>query len=214
MSNEFPSNSKSVPIQPKLTPENEKNVESVITGLARKQKKSLLKRFTDVMVGGDSKSVGHYVLMEVVVPQVKDMLLEAASGGFEKLIFGEARRARYGVRPGVSRPPTNYARMGNNPIGSTIRDARDRPPNPATTRRQEIDDILLATRVEAELVLERLYDLLKEYDSVTVSDLYSLVGWSSSYTDQKWGWTSLTGSSVRRNRDGYVLELPATSPLD
>jgi hypothetical protein len=203
-----------MPIQPKLTPENEKKVESVITGLAKKQKKSLLKRFTDVMVGGDSKSVGHYVLMDVVVPQLKDMLLEAASGGFEKLIFGEARRARYGSRPGVSRPPTNYARMGNNPIGSTMREARDRPPNPATPRRQEIDDILLATRVEAELVLERLYDLLKEYESVTVSDLYSLVGWSSSYTDQKWGWTSLTGSSVRRTRDGYILELPATSSLD
>ena len=77
-----------------------------------------------------------------------------------------------------------------------------------------MDDILLATRVEAETVVDRMYDLLREYEMVSVSDLYSLLGLSSSYTDQKWGWTNLQSLDIRRVRDGYILNLPKTIPLD
>lgn len=59
-----------------------------------------------------------------------------------------------------------------------------------------------------------MYDLLKEYESASISDLYSLVGWSSNYVDQKWGWMDLHGSQVRRTHDGYILEFPRPVRLD
>jgi hypothetical protein len=216
MTAEFPGNSK-MPRPHTPAPEPEKKVESVVTNNVEKRKKSLLKRFTEIFIGGDSKSVVHYVFSEVLVPQAKDMITEAASQGFERLIYGENRAPRRGPGrggPGYNSGPTNYTRYavrGNNPIGRAGGEDR-RPVH--VGRSQSIDDILLATRVEAETVLDRLYDLLKEYETASVSDLYSLVGLSSSYTDQKWGWTDLHGSQIRRVRDGYIIELPKTVALD
>lgn len=216
MSDEFPSNSKSVR-QPKPSPETEKNIESVLSSVAGKKKKSLLKRFTDVMIGGDSKSVVHYVMMDVVVPQVKDLLAEATSGAIEKMIYGESRPRgpRYGGRPAGPTNYTKYSVRGTNPIGSAMRDPRDRPPNPSPIPRQlDYEEILLQTRVEAETVLERMYDLVREYEAASIHDLKSLVGWSANYTDQKWGWMDLQGSLIRRTRDGYMLEFPRPVALD
>lgn len=213
MTGEFPGNSK-MPRPQTPVPE-EKNVESVVTNSVEKRKKSLFKRFTEIFIGGDSKSVVHYVVMEVLVPQAKDMMSEAVSSGFERMIYGESspgRRRGSGSRPSGSPTPYNrYAVRGNNPIGRA--GSGDHRPI-AEARTQRVDDILLATRVEAETVLDRLYDLLKEYESASVADLNSLVGLSSNYTDQKWGWMDLHGSQVRRVRDGYILELPKIVSLD
>jgi hypothetical protein len=209
---EFPSNSK-LPRADSGT--SDKVVEQVVSGEVSSRKKPLGRRLREVFIGGDTKSVVSYVFTEVLLPQAKEMLTEAVSSGFEKLIYGESRPGRrYGSRPTVTPGPTNYTRYavrGNNPIGR--HGVEDRRPT-ASVRTHELDDILLATRVEAETVVDRLYDLLREYESVSVADLRSLIGWSSSYTDQKWGWTDLHGTEVRRVRDGYILILPKTTSLD
>jgi hypothetical protein len=209
---DLPSNSKSQ--RPQASAKEEKNVESVVTNKVETRKKSLLKRFTEVFIGGDSRSVVQYVLNDVLLPQAKDMITEAASQGFERLIYGDSRPSRRfssGARP---QGPTNYTRYavrGNNPLGRAGGEDRRAVPQ---QRDRSVDDILLATRVEADTVMDRLYDLLKEYEVVSVADLYSLVGLSGTYVDQKWGWVDLHGSQVRRVRDGYVLDLPRTVSLD
>lgn len=209
---EFPSNSKN-PQTPKPA---DKVVEQVVTGEVASRKKPLGRRLREIFIGGDTKSVVSYVITDVLVPQAKDMFAEAVSSGFERLIYGDASRPgrRYGGRPHTGPGPTNYTRYavrGNNPIGRQVHDER-RPT--ASVRTQDIDDILLETRPEAELVVDRLYDLLRDYGTVTVADLSTLVGWTPQYTDQKWGWTDLQGTDVRRVRDGYILILPKTTSLD
>jgi hypothetical protein len=208
---EFPSNSKSS--QPPKA--EEKVVESVVSGEVTSRKKSLGRRLREVLIGGDTKSVINYVVTDVLIPQAKDMLSEAVSSGIERLIYGDSRpSSRYGRRPGVGPGPTNYSQYstrGNNPIGR--QGFQDRRPN-ASVSTETIDDILLATRVEADTVMDRMFDLLRDYESVSVADLRSLIGWSSQFTDQKWGWTDLQGAGVRRVREGYILALPKIVPLD
>lgn len=211
---EFPSNSKNSQTTPQTQ---ERVVEAVVSSEATSRKKPLGRRLREVLIGGDTKSVINYVFSDVLMPQAKEMFVEAVSSGFEKLIYGEARSSRrYGGqgRPQTGPGPTNYTRYavrGNNPIGRQTQESRR--PN-ASIRTQEIDDILLATRVEAELVVDRLYDLLRDYETVTVADLRSLLNWTSDYTDRKWGWTDLSGTDVRRVRDGYILVLPKPIALD
>lgn len=205
----FPPNSKNP------QPASERKIEKVTVTEAVARPRSLGKRFKDLFIGGDSRNVLHYVVMDVLVPQAKDMLSEAVSQGFERLIYGENRPRRHNTRSVGSPGPINYTRYaarGNNPIGRTIRE-EERSPT-AKVRGHGIDDILLATRPEAETVLTRMYDILREYETVSVADLYSLVGWSASYVDQKWGWTDLHGSAVTRVHGGYILTLPTTVALD
>lgn len=210
---EYPGNSKN----PRS--ENEpKNIERVVTGEVVSKKKSLGRRFRDVFIGGDSSSVFEYVVLEVLIPQAKDMLAEAFTQGFERMIFGEPRSPR-GRSTTRSSTPTNYtsynryAARGNNPVGRSDRETRTIVRGNLQSR--DIDEIVLATRIEAETVLERMYDLLDDYEIVSVSDMKSLVGLSSSHVDNKWGWTTLAGSNVRRDRHGgYALDLPKPEPLD
>jgi hypothetical protein len=214
---EFPGNAKA-PRPQASEPKDEKKIESVVTNEVTTRKKSLLKRFVNVFIGGDSKTVVNYVLMDVLLPQAREMIADAASSGVERMIYGEARPGHR--RGGPSRyaggGPTAYNRYavrGNNPLGRAgaddKREVHDR------VRGHEVDDLLFATRVEAETTLERMYDLLKEYETVSIADLNSLVERSSSYTDQKWGWTNLHGCRIFRDRSsGYVLELPKVGPID
>lgn len=207
--NEFPSNSK----RPQPAATEPKNVERVVVGEATSKKKSLGKRMKEMFIGGDSRSVTHYVLAEVIIPQVKDLITEVAQQGLERMIYGDNRTSRRpGPRPGPS-SHTDYRRYsgrGNNPVGRATREERP----PASVQSRGMDDIHLQTRVEAETVIERMYDLLGEYDLVSVADLFTLVGWTSTHVDQKWGWESLTGANVQRVRDGYILNLPKPQPLD
>lgn len=213
MTTDFPGNSKTP--RPQTPEKPEKNIESVVTNKVETRKKPLMKRFMDVFIGGDSRSVLQYVITDVLVPQAKDMITEAASQGFERLIYGESRPSgRYRGRGPSSSGPVQYNRYavrGNNPIGRAGDPDRRSMASPRT---QHVEDILLATRIEGDTVLERMYDLLREYETVSVADLNSLVDRSSSYVDQKWGWTDLEGSTVRRVRDGYILDLPKVVPLD
>lgn len=205
---EYPSNAKN--------PQNKPKIEKVVQGEVSRKKRSLGKRLKETFIGGDSRSVIEYVFLDVLVPAAKDMFTDAASQGFERLIYGEdrARNRRTGYRPGpiVSSGYTNYTRYSSN------KPARDERPDPRMRTRdvRSYEDIVCATRIEADNVLQHMFDLLRQYDTVTVADLYSLVGLSGSYTDANWGWNDLQGSAVSRihGGGGYALELPKPQPLD
>jgi hypothetical protein len=77
----------------------------------------------------------------------------------------------------------------------------------------DFDEIVLSSRREAEDVIDRLFDLVGQYGSATVSDLYELVGLPSTHTDNKWGWEDARGAGVTRVRNGYLLDLPEPEPL-
>ena len=78
----------------------------------------------------------------------------------------------------------------------------------------DFDEIVLATRAEAEEVIDNLFALVDSYDTATVADLYGMVGQTGSYTDEKWGWSDLRGTSISRVKGGYLLDLPRPQYLD
>ena len=74
-------------------------------------------------------------------------------------------------------------------------------------------EILLADRGDAEIVLDRLGDLIDEYQTASVADLYSLTGISQEFTDNRWGWDSLEGARVVRAGRMFMLDLPVPIAL-
>lgn len=212
MVTEFPSNSRTSKEPPEVQ---EKNVERVVKSEVVRRKKPLSRRFVDIFVGGDARSVWGYVTQDVLVPAAKDMFADAVSQGVERMIFGEGR-SRPGRRSGAraGQPYIAYNRYsGSTPKGRTPQDDR-----PQISRRgrasHDFDEIILNSRVEADEVIDRLFDLVSKYGTATVADLYDLVGVTGSYTDDRWGWTALNGAGVTRVRHGYLLDLPRPEPLD
>ena len=207
MSNsEFPPNSESS----KKSTNPGKDITPVVSSGAVRRKKSLRKQFTETFVAGDAKTAARYSIFEIMLPAARDMIVETLQEGVAKLFNGESRR-RSSTPPQAG--PTGYVSYNRYAMGG-----RNSGPSRAISRqaraRHNFDEIVLDDRVEAEEVIDRLFDLVSRYESATVADLYELVGLSSSHTDHKWGWTELHGAGVSRIRGGYLLDLPEPEALD
>lgn len=212
----FPSNSRFDKPEPKkisAETQEDKRVERVTTNDVVRRKTPLSRRLREAFGGDDTRTVADYVLMDVMVPAAKDMMVDAVTQGFERLIFGEARSSTR--RAAASRGNSGYVSY-NRFSGKSV--APKDEARPTISRRARVnhdfDEIILETRLEAEQVLERLYDIINRYDSATVADLYDLVGITGEFTDNKWGWTNLHGSGVTRVRNGYLLDLPKPEPVE
>lgn len=207
---DYPSNSRKKPTAKAQEP---KKIQKVVEGEVLRRKKPLSKRFAETFTGGDARGVWEYVMLDVLIPAAKDMMADAVSQGVERMIFGEARSSsRRGSRGGGNNGYVNY--HSRYAPSSSIRREEPRQISRRSRSSHNFDEIILATRVEAEEVIDRLFDLVAKYEQATVSDLYDLVGATGSYVDEKWGWTDLRGAGVSRIRNGYLLDLPKPDPLD
>ena len=177
----------------------EKKVEKVVSGSVKSKKKNGLQKITNVFVPEDVDDVKSYIFEDIVVPAVKDIILDAV-------------RAFLGVN-GTSRGRSSTSSKISYRKYYDDRYRRDSAPTRTTTG-YDYDDIILETRGEAEDVLERMEELIDMYQLVSVADFYDLVGVSGNYTDNKYGWTNVRNASVVRVRDGYMIKLPKALPLN
>ena len=216
---DFPSNSEKGKARPvnkdnkpaikKKAPE--KNIEKVVTGEVSKKPKSAGRRARDVIFGEEFKAAAHYVMNEVLIPAVRNLIVDTTTKGIERVIYGDSAPRRSSIGSTGSR--YSY----NSPVNRNIQRRGNLPDQPSrfstNRRRHNIDDILLTSREEAEKVVERLIDVIDTYDCASIADLYELVGFPSSYTDNQWGWFYMHPVNIRQVREGYLIDLPPVEPI-
>lgn len=182
----------------------EKKVEKVISGKVMTRKKPLGRKFSETFLGDDIGNVRSYILFDVVIPAIKDTISNVVSNGIEMLLFGETRS--------VGKKKNGSYTSYSNYYSNRDRDSRREPVRGAS---HNFRDIILETRGEAEEVLSNLVDIVYDYGSASVADLYDLVGVTGNFTDNKYGWTDLSGTRVNRARGGgYIIDLPRVESLD
>lgn len=68
---------------------------------------------------------------------------------------------------------------------------------------------------EAKAALDDMMSALSQYGVATVSDFYEAAGYSNTdFTNDNWGWASLTGSRIHATANGFVVVLPDPEPLN
>ena len=182
------------------TPKDDKHVEAVAQGKKVSKSKSKARQIAEIFVGGDLKETAEHVRDDVAIPALKNFLYDSLSEGLQRILWGETKNDRR--RNSTHRDYVGYSRR-----------ARESRPAPQTSARysratQGFDDVVLATRTEAESVLSRMYDLIENYNMVTVAEFYSLVGISAEFTDENWGWRDLRSANIQHIRDGFRINLP------
>lgn len=211
MVEQFPSNSHSKKEKP--AGKEPKKVERIVQGNVVHRKKSLGKRFAETFTGGDTQGVGSYILFDVMIPALKDLMADMTSQGVERMLFGDSAPRGRNRRHGGSR--TNYSRMSG-PLGRA--GMADEPRRSISNRGRTTHDfgeVIIPSRVEADAVVEAMFDMLEQYDEVTVADFYTMADITPAFTDEKWGWTDLRGTRLERARGGgYIVNLPRPEPLD
>ena len=178
----------------------EKRVEKVISGTA-KTKKNEVRKFRDVFISEDISNVKSYVLMDVLVPAIKNAIVDIVTDGVN-MIFGT----------GSGRKKTS----GSNYVSyrDYSRESK-RNDNRVSSGRFAYDDILFPSRGEADAVLEQMDAIIEEYGYVTVADMYDMADLNAPYTGNRYGWTSVRRAEIVRVRGGdYIIKLPRAMPID
>ncbi len=187
------------------TPE-ERRVDKVVQGTVKVKKKNDIRKLKDSLISEEADNLGSYILMDLLIPAIKDTILDIITGSAEMIFGGGSRRSgRRSTADKVSY--INYS--------DRYRE-RDRRPSENTRRSAcDFDDIYLDSRGEAERVLEQLDAMIDTYKVARVSDLYDLIGETGPYTANRYGWTNLRNAEAVRMRDGsYWLKLPRAVAID
>jgi hypothetical protein len=199
-------NEKKEPIEARI-------ISKVITGNVTKRKKTLGDKIGDIFLGEEAKNVAQYVLWDVLVPNVKDLIFDMVKTALHMRLYGEPkddRIRRDRDRSILSIDYTNRYR----PNRDRDRD-RDRPSYSSRSRTVfAYEDIVIPKRVDAERVLAELADMIEDYEVASIADLYDLLGEPSQHTDKKYGWDSLGRATIERVRDGYILNMPRPIELN
>ena len=201
---EYPDNSHSGREQRQETGQPERKLEKVVNSSVKTRKKSDVRKFAGIFVPEDAESVKSYILMDVVVPGIKNAIADVVS----IMLFGEVGRLGRGGRGSASK--ISYQKY--------YRDERDERRDygrPRTAAGFDYDDILFETRGDADMVLDGIESAIANYGVASVADLYDLAGMTCrSYTANKYGWTDIRNAKVVRVRDGYIIQLPRTVQID
>lgn len=192
-----------------------KPIEKVISGEVRERKKTLGRRMYEMFFAGDdASSVGQYLLFDVIIPSAKSLVLDVLNQGLERKFYGSSSSSTRRPSSALGIGRTNYGKMYSGKDASSEKKDGKRDLSQKDRANHKFDEIVIDSRDEAETVLSELLDRIDEYTVTTVADFYDMVGITGDFTDEKWGWDNLRGASIRRVRDGYVIEFPRPSYLD
>lgn len=195
-------------IQPNSKKSKRPQIKKIVKGEVKTHKPSPFKRFKENFVEEDSTTVKQYIFFDVILPGIKNIIADSLINTINMLLFGEGK-AKSNVKRTGSRSVIHYDKA------SYRQESRPKRTISSSARsRQDFDEVVMETRGEAEEVLSQLVDLTVDYEEATVSDFYGLVGITPNYNDEKWGWRDLSSSSVKRTRDGYIIDLPRPEWID
>lgn len=164
---------------------------------ARVKRESTARKVVGEIIKEDARSVGETVLWDVIIPTVKNLISDTITRGIESMLYGDSRprsRNNYSDYSGYSRPK-----------GSRDRPAERRERRSARQAEPERNEIIFDTRSDANDVIDRMSDIIDQYGQASLADLNALIGASSNFIDDNWGWTDMGSFNVRQVRDGFML---------
>lgn len=167
-------------------------------------KKSKMNSLGKSVIQGSITDAIKLAFTELIIPAGRDLLFNVVTSVSQTLIYGESEPPS--TSNGVNRIPyssiSNYNRVGR--PTSRVQKIRQRPE----------DGFIFERKSDADTIIEELREACDSFGVVTVQALYEICDKTAPYTANKYGWMNLDDARVERTRDGYVLKLPRSMPLD
>ena len=195
----------------KKAPEPPKEIPEFVPGSVMESKVPIAKKLAGILFSEDIKTVKSYIFSDVVVPTLKDLLFKAITQGADVTIYGR----------GGSKPSAGTSKYGNASYTPYWQGPNKKPTTSYERRSVDVTEISFNSRRLAMDVLEEMKAVVEQYGNISVLGFHSIVeqktGFlpSSSWTDNDFGWTDLSGVGTRMISGGrYILTLPEAVPLD
>lgn len=172
-------------------------------------KKPLSQKFAEAFMTEDTNDIKTYILMDVIIPGIKNTLLDTLEMAFFGTVSGNKKR-----RSGRRDNRTDY-RSYYESSSSSIR--RERPERDRRSRRDDKLDyrnIILLDRGDTEEVIDQLRNRIKKYGAVSIAELFDLIDEPSTSSDNNWGWTDERDIGLRRVSRGYLIDVAEAEYLN
>lgn len=168
-------------------------------------KKPLGKKFAETFMTEDATDVKTWLIMDVLIPGIKNTILDVLSVMF----FGETgsrnnrRRRDRDDRVNYS----SYYRGNSDQKRKHSRYGRDGQYD--SDDRVDFRNIVLRQRGDAEEIIENMRRRIRDNNSVSVAELLDLIDLpqQSRYTDNNWGWDDERDIGIRRVSSGYLIDV-------
>lgn len=201
---DLPDKSAPPPEQPK------KNITPVVSsGQVVKAPRPVTRRFMDFVFAESPKELGKRVFTNTLVPRGKAALEEAINGFIHGMMWGNGSPPLSNIVKGtvLRGGGMNYNAIST---GSALQQAQAQAAAASTPNRSTggYEDLVCPTQEVAERLLAQLYEVFNQYRVVAVADLYEMANITPATSDNSYGWLSLDGARITKERNGYVLALP------
>lgn len=182
-----------------------KEIKQIVTAV--KAPRPATRRIKDYLMAESPKDLAKKIARDIVVPRLKAGFEEAANSFLSGMLWGEGNRPVSNIVKGtvLRGGGTNYQQISSGP--SALTQAREA--NQSRTSSGNYSDLLCPTQERAEFLLANLLETLGRYHVVAVGDLYEMAGITAQPSDNAYGWYSLDGARIMKERNGYRLMLPS-----
>lgn len=139
-------------------------------------------------------------IFDTVLPIVQPLFKEGVRAIGDAIMDAVLNDARPQPQPRSNTPYHSYSRSttkARKPVGNN-----------------RVANIVLTERREVSNIIDKLQDIIDQYEVATVADLYSLVGLPSKYVDNDWGWSDIGSPRTVRVEGGFQIVLPDPVFLD
>lgn len=176
-----------------------------LKGTVVAKKPGFIAKLKETFIADDARDVGDYIVWDILVPTIKRTIRDIIVGSADRVFLGSSS-------PNSS--SSLYRERGVTYVKRTDYSSKSsKPKTPAVTRAStranfHLNEIVFDNYDDAASVLEKMVDYLDTYGKVSVDDYFDLIGHSSDYTSQNWGWTSLNSATIVNTFGGYFIKLP------
>lgn len=139
-------------------------------------------------------------IFDTVLPIVQPLFKEGVRAIGDAIMDAVLNDARPQPQPRSNTPYHSYSRSttkARKPVGNN-----------------RVANIVLTERREVSNIIDKLQDIIDQYEVATVADLYTLVGLPSKYVDNDWGWSDIGSPRTVRVDGGFQIVLPDPVFLD
>ena len=168
------------------------------------EKKTVGSKLRDTFLSEETGDVGRYILFDVLIPSLKDAVADMITGAVNMIFYGD-KDGRTAVRRDKDRSYVSYSSYYKREEDRNRRYSQQSYPSKSLT-----EDYYTDTRDEAEQIIEDLIDIIDSRGKVELSKFKIMMNAPTDYTDERYGWTNLSGAYARyiRHRDQYQICLP------
>lgn len=168
------------------------------------QKESFGKKFAKSFLADEVNDVKEYIIMDCIVPGIKNAILNMISMSF----FGESYDG--GRRRGRDDRYDYSSYYGRSSYSGRDRDRREKRREESRERDRSVDcrNIILYDRRDAEDLVDAMRDRIRDTGGVSVAELLTMIDEPSKYTDNDYGWDRADDIGIKRVSRGFLIDVP------